>query len=68
MDGTTDRANVEDEAFLVVWCDVNGTDEKNTHTYERWGGVCAWCVTVYRMWVKCRVWWSIHVGCGRVFM
>jgi hypothetical protein len=28
MDGTTDRANVEDEAFLVVWCDVNGTDEK----------------------------------------
>ena len=28
MDGTTDRANVEDEAFLAVWCDANATDEK----------------------------------------
>ena len=28
MDGSTDHANVDDEMFIAVWCDSNGTDEK----------------------------------------
>ena len=28
MDGTTDKGNIEDELFLVLWCDVDGADEK----------------------------------------
>lgn len=28
MDGSTDSGNIEDELFLVVWCDVDGDDEK----------------------------------------
>ena len=31
MDGTTDKGNVEDELFLMLWCDVDGADE-NIHT------------------------------------
>ena len=27
MDGTTDKDNIEDELFLVLWCDVDGADE-----------------------------------------
>lgn len=28
MDGSTDKANVDNEVFMAVWCDVNGADEK----------------------------------------
>ena len=28
MNGSTDHANVDDEMFMAVWCDSNGTDEK----------------------------------------
>ena len=28
MDGTTDVGKIDDELFLVQWCDVDGTDEK----------------------------------------
>ena len=28
MDGSTDHANIDDEMFMAVWCDSNGTDEK----------------------------------------
>ncbi len=31
MDGSTDKAKIDDELFLVLWCDVNGADEK-VHT------------------------------------
>ncbi len=31
MDGSTDSGNIDDEMFLVLWCDVNGSDEK-VHT------------------------------------
>ena len=31
MDGSTDVGNVDDEVFLVLWCDVDGKDEK-VHT------------------------------------
>ena len=27
MDGSTDSGNIDDEMFLVLWCDVNGNDE-----------------------------------------
>ena len=28
IDGSTDKANVDNEVFMAVWCDTNGTDEK----------------------------------------
>ena len=28
VDGSTDKANVDNEVFMVVWCDTNGSDEK----------------------------------------
>ena len=28
MDGSTDKGNIEDEVFMVVWCDVTGVNEK----------------------------------------
>ena len=31
LDGSTDTGNIDDEVFLVVWCDCNGSDEK-VHT------------------------------------
>ena len=31
MDGSTDKGNIDDEMFLALWCDVDGTDEK-VHT------------------------------------
>ena len=31
LDGSTDRGNIDDQLFLVVWCDRNGSDEK-VHT------------------------------------
>ena len=31
MDGSTDSASIDDELFLVVWCDANGSDQK-VHT------------------------------------
>ena len=27
MDGSTDSANIDDEIFLVLWCEVDGSDE-----------------------------------------
>lgn len=27
VDSSTDKANVDNEAFMAVWCDVNGADE-----------------------------------------
>ena len=29
MDGSTDMGKIDDELFLVQWCDINATDEKN---------------------------------------
>ena len=34
MDGSTDKSNIDDELFLVLWCDVDGIDEK-VHTRMR---------------------------------
>ncbi len=31
MDGSTDTGNIDDELFLVLWCDVDASDEK-VHT------------------------------------
>ena len=31
LDGSTDKANIDNEVILVVWCDRDGTDEK-VHT------------------------------------
>ena len=31
MDSTTDKGNIDDGMFLVLWCDVDGSDEK-VHT------------------------------------
>ena len=31
LDGSTDTGNIDDEIFLVVWCDPDGSDEK-VHT------------------------------------
>ena len=31
LDGSTDMANIDNELMLIVWCDVNGSDEK-VHT------------------------------------
>ena len=31
MDGSTDKGNIDDEMFLALWCDVDGTDEKGAH-------------------------------------
>ena len=31
MDSTNDKGNIDDEMFLVLWCDVDGTDER-VHT------------------------------------
>ena len=28
MDSSTDKANMDNELTLVIWCDTNGTDEK----------------------------------------
>ena len=28
IDGSTDKANVDNEVFMVVWCDTDGNDEK----------------------------------------
>lgn len=28
MDGSTDVSNIDEEMFLVLWCDVDGNDEK----------------------------------------
>ena len=28
MDGSTDASNTDNELFLVMWCDPNGSDEK----------------------------------------
>ena len=28
MDGSTDVGKIDDELFLVQWCDINATDEK----------------------------------------
>ena len=28
VDGSTDKANVDNKVFMAVWCDVNGADEK----------------------------------------
>ena len=28
MDGSTDKGNIDDELFLIIWCDINGTDDK----------------------------------------
>ena len=30
MDSSTDKANMDNELILVIWCDTNGTDEKVT--------------------------------------
>lgn len=27
LDGSTNKGNIDNELILVVWCDVNGTDE-----------------------------------------
>ena len=27
MDGSTDSGNIDNELFLVVWCEVNSSDE-----------------------------------------
>ena len=27
MDESTDSANIDDEMFLVLWCDINSNDE-----------------------------------------
>ena len=31
LDGSTDKGNIDNELILIVWCDVNGSDEK-VHT------------------------------------
>ena len=31
MDGSTDSGNIDNELFLVLWCDIDGSDEK-VHT------------------------------------
>ena len=31
IDGSTDKANIDNEVFMAVWCDTDGTDE-NIHT------------------------------------
>ena len=31
IDGSTDKGNIDNEAVLTVWCDLNSTDEK-VHT------------------------------------
>ena len=31
LDGSTDKANIDNELMLIVWCDVNGSDEQ-VHT------------------------------------
>ena len=28
LDGSTDKGNINSELVLIVWCDVNGSDEK----------------------------------------
>ena len=28
MDGSTDVSNIDEEMFLVLWCDTDGNDEK----------------------------------------
>ena len=39
MNGSTDRGNVDDEVFMVVWCDVASEDEK-IHTKTTYFHVC----------------------------
>ena len=39
MDGSTDSGNIDDEMFLVLWCDVDGSDEK-VHTRMNFFAVC----------------------------
>ena len=31
LDGSTDKGNIDNELLLIVWCDIDGTDEK-VHT------------------------------------
>ena len=33
LDGSTDAGNIDDEVFLIVWCDRNGSDQK-VHTWK----------------------------------
>ena len=33
MDGSTDSGNMDDEMFLVLWCDINSNDD-GSHQYE----------------------------------
>ena len=28
IDGSTDKANIDNEIFMAVWCDTDGSDEK----------------------------------------
>lgn len=28
LDGSTDKGNIDNELMMIVWCDVNGEDEK----------------------------------------
>ena len=39
IDGSTDKDNVDDEVFMVVWCDSSGTDKK-MHTRTTYFHVC----------------------------
>ena len=32
-DGSTDKGNINNELVLIVWCDINGSDEK-IHTQK----------------------------------
>lgn len=38
MDGSTDKGNIDDELFLVLWCDIDGADEM-VHTRMRFFAV-----------------------------
>ena len=33
-DGSTDTGNIDDEMFLVLWCDVDHEDQNGPHQYE----------------------------------
>lgn len=38
MDGSTDKGNIDDELFLVLWYDIDGADEM-VHTRMRFFAV-----------------------------
>ena len=49
LDGSTDTGNIDNKVLLVVWCDLDGHDEK-VHTILKWLGLNQFQEKVFLSW------------------